>query len=124
MSMNIEGLEEFQQQIEQFKDEVEEARKRTPEAVDEGTKQTAKLLQSQMRENILRLDAYDTGELFESVTWTQVSSGTYAVGPTADHAVYIEYGTGIYAEKGGGSPITPKKMPTSKSRGEIGKSVV
>jgi hypothetical protein len=109
-SLTIEGFEELQDQIDEFKAEVLEAQKRTPEAVDKGANQTAKLLQSEMRENILRLDAYDTGQLFESVEWTQIESGVYTVGPTAEHAVYVEYGTGIYAERGGGDPITPTEM--------------
>lgn len=110
MSMDFEGFDEFQKQVQNFRADVEEARKRMPEAMDDGTQQTAKLLQTQMRENILRLDAYDTGELFESVTWTQIDTATYTVGPTADHAIYVEYGTGIFAERGGGDPITPNEM--------------
>jgi hypothetical protein len=110
MSVNFEGFEELQEQVREFQSEVNEARKRMPEAMDDGTQQTAKLLQSQMRENIIRLDAYDTGELFESVQWTQVDTATYTVGPTADHAIYVEYGTGIYNEKGSGNPITPTEM--------------
>jgi len=107
MSVNFEGFEELQEQVREFQSEVNEARSRMPEAMDDGTQQTAKLLQSQMRENLLRLDAYDTGELFESVEWTRIDTATYTVGPTADHAIYIEYGTGIY---NGGDPITPTDM--------------
>jgi HK97 gp10 family phage protein len=48
----------------------------------------------------------DTGHTAESVTYdiTDVSmiSVSVDVGPTTPYAVYLEYGTGIYAESGGG----------------------
>jgi len=125
MSMNFSGFDELQEQIQEFKNEVEEAQQRVPRAVDDGAEQTAKLLQSQMRENILRLDAYDTGELFNSVQWTQIESGVYTVGPTAEHAIYIEYGTGIYNERSGGNePITPTDMQALAFETADGEQVV
>lgn len=107
-SLNVSGFEDFQEQLQEFATEVREAQSRVDDAVDKGTRNTSKLLKSQMRENILRVDAVDSGELLDSVEWTKIESGVYTVGPTADHAVYVEYGTGIY-HKDGGSEIEPNE---------------
>ena len=123
MSMQIQGFGQLQEELQEFAAECREAASRTDAAVDKGARNTAKLLNSQMKENILRVDAVDSGELLNSVRWTRVESGTYTVGPTADHAVYVEYGTGIY-HKDGGSKIEPDQAQALAFEGEGGEQVV
>lgn len=51
--------------------------------------------------NITELGAVDTGNLRNSIAF-EVEDDTVAIGTNVHYAPYIEYGTGIYAESGGG----------------------
>lgn len=117
----VTGFDEFADQLEEFADKLREAESRIEPAMGDGVESTARLLNKEMKKNVYRLDAVDTGELINSIQFRQVDTATYVVGPTADHAVYIEYGTGIYR---GGDEITPKKAQALAFETADGEEVV
>lgn len=118
---DISGFDELADEMNEFAAQAREAASRIEPAMDDGVESTARILNKEMKKNVYRLDAVDTGELVNSIEFTQVDTATYTVGPTADHAVYIEYGTG---EFGGGDPITPNSAQALAFETQGGEQVV
>jgi len=118
---DISGFDEFADEMKQFAAEAREAASRIEPAMGDGVESTARILNKEMKKNVYRLDAVDTGELVNSIEFTQIDTATYTVGPTAEHAVYIEYGTGRFA---GGDAITPNDAQALAFETEGGEQVV
>jgi len=118
---DISGFDDFADEMKQFAAEAREAASRIEPAMGDGVESTARILNKEMKKNVYRLDAVDTGELVNSIEFTQVNTATYTVGPTAEHAVYIEYGTG---KLGGGDPITPNDAQALAFETQGGEQVV
>ena len=57
--------------------------------------------QGHATDNITANDSVDTGVLRSSITF-EVEDDTVAIGTNVHYAPYIEFGTGIHAESGGG----------------------
>lgn len=72
------------------------------------------MAESYAKKNITRQGAVDTGNLRNSITHTTEDNGhTVVIGSAVTYAPYIELGTGVYAEGGGGRP-TPWRYQDSK----------
>lgn len=53
------------------------------------------------QDNLDEQDAVDTGRLKGSVEYGFVNDERIAIGTNVEYGIYVEYGTGKYAEKGG-----------------------
>lgn len=91
--LGAEGLEDMAAELEEFSDDLKEIRETLDEDIEEAVSNTAEDLHVEMERQILKYDARDTGELLNSITHDSVGKYRYAVGPTAEHAPYVEYGT-------------------------------
>jgi len=118
---DISGFDELADEMKEFAAEAREAASRVEPAMDDGVESTARILDKEMKKNVFRMDAVDTGELVNSIEFTQVNTATYTVGPTAEHAVYIEYGTGKF---GSGDAITPNDAQALAFETQGGEQVV
>lgn len=69
-------------------------RKGFPEWLAAANMQTAEAIERRAEQNLLDIDAYDTGELYDKVRIKTARNGlSVVVGSTAKHAPYIEFGT-------------------------------
>jgi HK97 gp10 family phage protein len=115
------GFDELQNEFEEFAGELREAASRMDETVDDATRDTSRILKKEMKSNVYQMGAVDTGELVESIRFDKVFTATYTVGPTAEHAVYVEYGTGKYNS---GERITPNEAEALAFEDENGEQVI
>lgn len=97
--LGSDGLNAFEKQVEEAKEKIEEIEDGIPQVLDDSTEHAATVLHNEMKRNIVEQSAIDTGELIRSVEFSQKKSAQgggaakYSVGPTAEHAPYVEYGT-------------------------------
>jgi len=69
-------------------------RKAYPEALNAANQETAEEIRDNARNNIKQLDAFDTGELYNSIEiHTSPQRLSVSVGSTAKYAPFIEFGT-------------------------------
>lgn len=86
--------------------ELEDLKKQLPEETEKLINDTLNYIRFEIITNITKQGAIDTGELRSSVELKN-DKNTGEVAVKAPHSVYVEYGTGIYAE--GGGRTTPWK---------------
>lgn len=122
MTFEAEGFEELANELESFADELAEIRRGIPEAMDAAVKDSSEELAREMKSNLQQMGAVDSGELLRSISIREEESAavgsmaSYSVGPTADHAKYVEYGTGLHGPKGSKYAITPKATTEQEVR--------
>lgn len=87
MSIEFEGLEEFLESLEDLL---------TPEKIDLALKKSCALVERAAKKNAPK----GSGELRRSIT-SEVKEGVGIVFTPLEYAPYVEYGTGLFAEKGG-----------------------
>ena len=87
--MEVIGGEKFTELYKKLKAAGKDADK----AVNEGLRLGAMAIQAAAKLNIRSVGAYDTGQLFRSISHEEIENG-YAVGTNVEYAPYIEYGTG------------------------------
>lgn len=80
--------------------EVQEARQKAAEA---GLEALGTYISDQAVRNLTRTKAVDTGQLRSSITHAvDMKDLSVSVGTNVEYAVYVELGTGIYADNGRG----------------------
>lgn len=73
---------------------VQRLRKNFPELLERANLDTAEEVRDLARDNVKNLDAFDTGDLFDSIAIRVSPKGfSVTVGSTAKHAPFIELGT-------------------------------
>jgi len=87
------GIEGFLDDIDRFKQDVQLAREKLPEAIDEGVEQTSREFQGQVRRNIIKFNLIDTGQLYESIDREELSGPRHRVYTDLQRAKWIEFGT-------------------------------
>jgi len=106
MTFEIEGFEEFSELCLEFAEDIREVREGLPESIDNAVEESAYDIQGQMKIELHNLDAVDSGNLLKSIESDQIESmksgkAEWEIGPTADYAKYVEFGTNPHT-------ITPK----------------
>lgn len=105
--LGSEGFSDFADELEDFKEDLQEVRAGLDDALTLAVATTAQRLGAEMEDNIIQHDAVDTGELLDSIAVDPTQDDyQWKVGPTADHARYVEYGTGSH-------DITPDGLTVS-----------
>lgn len=98
--MEIDGLGELSDDLEELADEIAEIRQGVPQAVDKAVEDATEELHNEMVSKINQLADNPSGNLASSIEHDQLESAQasgsarWAVGPTADYAKHVEYGTG------------------------------
>lgn len=87
--MEVIGGEKFTELYKKLKAAGKDADK----AVNDGLRLGAMAIQAAAKLNIRSVGAYDTGQLFRSISHEEIENG-YAVGTNVEYAPYVEYGTG------------------------------
>ena len=82
---------------------IDQIRAATAEAIETALKTVGMQAQAHVGEEITAQGAIDTGRLRNSIDF-EVDGDTVYVGTNVEYAPYVEFGTGVYAENGGGRP--------------------
>lgn len=103
----VDGFGEFIASIEELKAETDEANAGLQEDLDEGVSEAASALRNRMVEEApVDEDGDHPGFLRDSIEIENTGPAKYEVGPTAEYAEHVEYGTGAHE-------IMPKGMDRS-----------
>lgn len=80
---------------------VSQAQKKIAKGIDDGKTTAAAFILEEIKKNLLKQKANDTGALIDSYSVKTIENG-FEVGSDVDYSAYVEFGTGIYAEDGSG----------------------
>lgn len=87
----------------EFESHLDEVIKATDEALARAVEIIGGMAESYAKEYITEQEAVDTGNLRNSITHSTEDEGhTVVIGSAVEYAPYVELGTGVYAEGGGG----------------------
>lgn len=112
--MDISGFDGFAEDLEEFADDIEEVRRGLPDALDTAVEDSSEELHKRMQREINRLADNPSGNLASTIRHDPEMSAhsggqaKWSVGPTADYAKHVEYGTGTKGDPAhaSGNPYT------------------
>lgn len=84
-----------------YESNIPKAKKNIKRNISTGMDAVSKKVLDDVRDNILRQGAKDTGQLLGSYKIVQTEDG-FEIGSDLDYSLYVEFGTGVYAEDGKG----------------------
>lgn len=84
-----------------YESSIPKAKKNIKRNISTGMGAVSKKVLDDVRENLLRQNAKDTGQLLNSYKIVQTEDG-FEIGSDLDYSLYVEFGTGVYAEDGKG----------------------
>ena len=97
-----------------FESHLGEVLKATQQQLERAAEIIGGMAESYAKKNITQQGAVDTGNLRNSITHATENNGhTVVIGSAVTYAPYVEFGTGKFAEGGGGRP-TPWVYQDSK----------
>ena len=84
-----------------YESNIPKAKANIRNSMSKGMEELSAFIVQEIRDNLLRQGAKDTGELIDSYRAVQTEDGV-EIGSDLDYSAYVEFGTGIYAEDGKG----------------------
>jgi len=87
--MDIEGFDEFAEELDGFAEELREFESRLPGAIDDGVETTAREVESDTSKNAPK----DTGRLANSYESNRIGLGKWEVGTDVEYARPVEFGS-------------------------------
>lgn len=84
-----------------YESHIPDAKKNMRSNMSTGMKEISKKILSEIKDNLIKQKAKDTGALLNSYEIKQTDN-SFEIGSDLDYSLYIEFGTGIYAENGKG----------------------
>lgn len=84
-----------------YESEIPKAKSNIRKNMSKGMEEISSKILEEVKSNLLRQNAKDTGDLIESYKITQTEDG-FEIGSDLEYSTYVEFGTGVYAEDGKG----------------------
>jgi HK97 gp10 family phage protein len=84
-----------------YESSIPKAKENIKRNISTGMDAVSKKVLDDVKDNILRQGAKDTGQLLNSYKIVQTEDG-FEIGSDLDYSLYVEFGTGVYAEDGKG----------------------
>ena len=84
-----------------YESNIPKAKKNIKRSISTGMDAVSKKVLDDVKDNLLRQGAKDTGQLLNSYKIVQTEDG-FEIGSDLDYSLYVEFGTGVYAEDGKG----------------------
>lgn len=84
-----------------YESSIPKAKENIKRSISTGMDAVSKKVLNDVKDNILRQGAKDTGQLLNSYNIVQTEDG-FEIGSDLDYSLYVEFGTGVYAEDGKG----------------------
>jgi HK97 gp10 family phage protein len=84
-----------------YESSIPKAKENIKRNISTGMDAVSKKVLDDVKDNILRQGAKDTGQLLNSYRIAQTEDG-FEIGSDLDYSLYVEFGTGVYAEDGKG----------------------
>ena len=84
-----------------YESNIPKAEENIKRSISTGMDAVSKKVLDDVKDNLLRQGAKDTGQLLNSYKIVQTEDG-FEIGSDLDYSLYVEFGTGMYAEDGKG----------------------
>lgn len=84
-----------------YESNIPKAKNNIKRSISTGMDAVSKKVLDDVKDNLLRQGAKDTGQLLNSYKIVQTEDG-FEIGSDLDYSLYVEFGTGVYAEDGKG----------------------
>lgn len=84
-----------------YESSIPKAKENIKRSISTGMNAVSKKVLDDVKDNLLRQNAKDTGQLLNSYRIVQTEDG-FEIGSDLDYSLYVEFGTGVYAEDGKG----------------------
>ena len=84
-----------------YESNIPKAKNNIRRSISAGMDAVSKKVLDDVKDNLLRQGAKDTGQLLNSYKIVQTEDG-FEIGSDLDYSLYVEFGTGVYAEDGKG----------------------
>ena len=102
VSLTEQGINDAIRRLNKYKTDVEKANKKALEELGDYGVEYAK-------QQVATLGAFDTGELYDSISGKLEKPYRYVISTNCGHAKFVEYGTGIR----GSESNVPRELPTN-----------
>jgi HK97 gp10 family phage protein len=84
-----------------YESNIPKAKNNIRRSISTGMDAVSKKVLDDIKDNLLRQGAKDTGQLLNSYNIVHTEDG-FEIGSDLDYSLYVEFGTGVYAEDGKG----------------------